>query len=192
MYWVVCLSFRPQQAWNVPQWEHPRPSHEEVSLSVSFWGSLKGGKRSCETKLRLVLLISYNKFCFSCMCYSTIKALIMRTTVIGVTRLRPTVTLITSRPGQNIYPPAGTRRTDSTSTRTRTREESMHTQPQVRTSPTPPTSPLGTGRSRTRTLITLFITGQFTRETRPRAMESRTTSETASRWMSAADLYFVY
>lgn len=32
----MCLSFRPQHAWNVPQWEHPRPSsHEEVSLFVS-------------------------------------------------------------------------------------------------------------------------------------------------------------
>lgn len=31
----MCLSFRPQHAWNVPQWEHPIPSsHEEVSLLV--------------------------------------------------------------------------------------------------------------------------------------------------------------
>lgn len=31
----MCLSFRPQHAWDVPQWQHPRPSSlEEVSLLV--------------------------------------------------------------------------------------------------------------------------------------------------------------
>ncbi len=126
--------------------------------------------------------------CLACVCStmrSTIKALIMRTTAIRVTRLRPTVTLITSRPGQNIYPPAGTNRTDRI---TSTRTETMHTHPQARMSPTALNSPLGMGRNRTCTLIMLFNMGQATMEMRHKPMESITTSDTTFRWMPAASL----
>lgn len=120
-------------------------------------------------------------YCLACVCStmrSTIKALIMRTTAIGVTRLRPTATLITSRLGQNTYPPAGNHRMDRT---TSTRTETTHTHPQARTSPMRLTSPLGMGRNRMRTLIALFSMGQATMETRRKSMESITTSDTTFR-----------
>ncbi|KAL0154875.1 hypothetical protein M9458_049138, partial [Cirrhinus mrigala] len=106
---------------------------------------------------------------------SMIKALIMRTTAIGVTHLRPTAILITSRLGQNTYPPAGIHRMDRT---TSTRTETTHTHPQARMSPMQLTSPLGMGRNRMRTLITLFNMGQATVEMRRKSMESITTSDT--------------